>query len=67
MENQDLTPKPKVAAGGIAGAVAVLILAITNLFGLQVPQDMVNDAVLGFGSLVVLVQFVAAYMKKETK
>ena len=49
-------PVPKVAAGGIAGAVSVLVIFAAQQFGVEIPGDV--GAAIG-----VIVAFVASYLK----
>lgn len=46
----DLTPQPKVTAGGIAGGAALIIVWVAGLFGLDVPAEVAGAIVLVAGS-----------------
>jgi hypothetical protein len=50
-------PQPKVVAGGIAGAVSILVIYAANLLGIDVPPEVAS-------SFTVLVSFAAGYIKK---
>lgn len=58
MAAKSLAPKPKVAAGGIAGAISILVVYGANLAGIDVPPEVAV-------SLGVVVSFVAGYLKSE--
>jgi hypothetical protein len=49
-------PQPKVAAGGIAGSLAVVVLLVARSFGVEM------DAVEG-GAIATLICFAASYLK----
>lgn len=51
-------PVPKVAAAGIAGAVAVLIVAALAAFGIVLDPTVVS-------ALTTLIAFAAGYFKKD--
>ena len=51
-----MKPVPKVAAGGIAGAVSVLVIFAAQQFGVEIPGDV--GAAIG-----VVVAFAASYLK----
>lgn len=53
-----MTPKPKVVAGGAAGAVTIMVVWIAGMFGLEVPPEVAS-------AFTVLVSFVAGYVKSE--
>lgn len=57
--NQD-TPAPtrKVAVGGIAGSLTVVLVYIIGLFGIELPAEVV-------AALTALIQFGAAYFVRE--
>lgn len=61
-----LKPTAKVAAVGTAGVAVTLILVVASLFGITIPADTVNDAVIGVSAIVTLVTFVAGYFKKSS-
>jgi len=52
------TPTPKVAAAGISGAVALIIVWVAGLFGLDVPPEVA-------AAFTVILAFVAAYFKTD--
>lgn len=51
--------QPKVAAAGVAGAVAVLIVGVLALFGVVLDPTVVS-------ALTTLIAFAAGYIKKDT-
>lgn len=51
-----MKPQPKVAAGGIAGAAAVVIVWGAEQAGLNVPTEVAV-------SIVAVIQFLGAYLK----
>lgn len=51
-----LKPEPKVAAGGAAGAVTIVLVYLASLAGLDVPPEVAS-------AFTVLVSFGAAYLK----
>jgi hypothetical protein len=51
-------PKPKVAAGGIAGALSILVVFAAGQFGLEIPPEVAS-------ALTVVVAFIAGYFKSE--
>lgn len=53
-----LTPTPKVAAGGIAGAVTILLVAVAAAFGLTLEPAVVS-------ALTVLITVGVSYLKGE--
>lgn len=53
-----LAPQPKVVAGGVAGALVVLLVWVASLFGLEVPDYVALAAVVVIGSG-------AAYLKRQ--
>jgi hypothetical protein len=65
--NQDSNvPVKKVQAVGWAGAATTLILAVMTLLGINIPEDMVNEAIIAISALVSIVTFLAGYFKKNT-
>ena len=56
MKGETLNVNPKVAAGGVAGAVTILLVWIASMAGLDVPPE----AASAFTSLVA---FGAGYIK----
>lgn len=55
----DKTPQPKVVAGGIAGATALVIVWTAGQFGLEVPAEVA----VAFSTLL---SFAASYLKKSS-
>jgi protein-S-isoprenylcysteine O-methyltransferase Ste14 len=51
-------PTKKVAAGGAAGAVTVLLVFIAGQFGLEVPPE-------AAAALTTLLAFAAGWLKRE--
>jgi len=51
-----MTVNPKVAAGGIAGAVTILVVYIAGVLGLDVPPEVSS-------AFTTLVAFGAGYLK----
>ncbi len=47
---------PKVAAGGAAGAVTILLVWVAGIAGLDVPAEVAS-------AVTVLISFVASYLK----
>jgi uncharacterized protein (DUF697 family) len=60
MAERDLKPTPKIAATGITGAVATVLIVIAKEFGL----DLSPEAAAG---LVFLATTGAGYLKKDRK
>lgn len=60
-------PVPKVMAVGEAGAVVTVILLVLKLLGIEVPPELVGEAVVGTSAIVSLVVFLAGYWKKDAK
>lgn len=59
MSGTDWTPRPKIAAAGTAGALAVIALWIAHRFaGLEVPEDVA-------GAVVALLAVGTGYLKKD--
>lgn len=52
-----LAPQPKVAAGGIAGAVALVLVWVAGLAGLDVPAEVA-------AAVVMVLSFAASYLKR---
>lgn len=52
------TPTPKIAAVGITGAVALIIVWVAGLFGLEVPAEVA-------AAFTVVLAFVAGYIKTD--
>lgn len=53
-----LTPTPKVAVGGITGALVVILVWVASLFGLDVPTEIA-------AALVVVLSFIASYLTRD--
>lgn len=51
-----MAPQPKVAAGGIAGALTVVLVYAAGVAGLDVPAEVAS-------AFTVLVAFAASYLK----
>jgi hypothetical protein len=51
------TPTPKVAAAGLGGAGAFLLVTVANAVGLDLPPEVA-------GAVVALVSFAAGYLKR---
>lgn len=51
-------PQPKVVAGGVAGAVSILVVYALTLAGVEVPPEVAS-------ALTVVAGFVAAYLKRS--
>jgi len=47
---------PKVAAGGIAGAVTVIVVFVADKLGLEIPAEVAS-------ALTVVLSFAAGFMK----
>jgi hypothetical protein len=54
-----LTPTPKVLAGGIAGAITVIIIYICTLTGVPMTAEVAS-------ALTLLIMSAASYFKKDT-
>lgn len=63
------TPAPtsKVAAGGIAGAVITALLALANLFGIVIPEEVTGAALTLVAAVTTIISFAAAYIKRDVK
>lgn len=53
-----MTPKPKVVAGGAAGAVTVVIVWVAGMFDVDVPPEVAS-------AFTVLISFAAGYLKSD--
>jgi len=51
-----LTPQPKVVAGGIAGAVTIVLVWAAGMAGVDVPAEVAS-------AFTVLVSFAAGFIK----
>lgn len=51
-------PTNKVAAGGVAGALTVILVWVLNLNGVEMPPEVSS-------ALTVIISFGAAYLTKE--
>lgn len=67
MDLSKLKPVPKIQAVAYAGGATTVILLLASLLGLQLPEDKVNELVVGVSALVSLVTFVAGWWKKGRK
>jgi hypothetical protein len=56
--NKSLAPRPKVVAGGAAGAFTVVLVWVAGMYGLDVPAEVAS-------AFTVLVSFAAGYVKPE--
>lgn len=65
MDQKSNVPVAKVQAVGWAGGVTTLILTVMTLLGINIPEDMVNQAVIGISALVSIVTFLAGYFKRS--
>lgn len=53
-----MTPQPKVVAGGVAGALTIVLVWVAGQFGVDVPPEVAS-------AFTVLVSFAAGYFKAE--
>lgn len=53
-----MAPKPKVLAGGAAGAFTIIVVWVAGMFGIDVPAEVAS-------AFTVLVSFAAGYIKSE--
>jgi hypothetical protein len=60
LSQQQLTPSTKVAAGGIAGAVTVIVLFILDRLHVIVPADVGS-------AITVLLTFLSGYVVRERR
>lgn len=60
-------PTNKVAAGTLAGVLVTAAVAVLAQFNVVVPEDVSTAAVTAIGAVVVVVQFVAGYFKRDRK
>ena len=51
-----MTPQPKVVAGGVAGALTIVLVWVAGMLGLAVPAEVAS-------AFTVLVSFAAGYLK----
>lgn len=58
MEQDTARPTAKVATGGIAGALTLLVVFIVGKFGVDVPAEVA-------AAVTVLISFAASYIKRE--
>lgn len=54
VETSDPTPQPKVLAGGVAGAVTVLLVYVVGLAGVDVPPEVA-------AAVTTVITFAAGY------
>ena len=52
------TPTPKMAAAGITGAVAIVLVWLAGLFGLEVPPEVA-------AAVAAILAFGAGYFKRD--
>ena len=52
-----MTPQPKVVAGGVAGALTIVLVWAAGQFGVDVPAEVAS-------AFTVLVSFAAGYITK---
>lgn len=52
------SPRPKVAAAGIAGAVTIVLVALAEASGINVEPEVAS-------SLTTVIAFLAGYLKRE--
>lgn len=57
MPPTSLKPTPKVAAAGLGGATAIVLVAVANAAGLDLPPEAAS-------AVVALLSFGAAYWKR---
>jgi hypothetical protein len=55
-----MKPVPKVAATGIAGAAASILVVVANALGVDMPPEVA-------ASVVAVVMFAAGYLKRDKK
>ena len=53
-----MKPQPKVAAAGIGGAVAAIIIFVAGEFGVEIPGDV-------GAAIATLISFLAGYFKSS--
>lgn len=53
-----MAPQPKVVAGGVAGALTIMLVWVAGLFGLDVPAEVAS-------AFTVIVSFAAGYLKSQ--
>lgn len=53
------TPTPKMAAAGVSGALALVIVWVAGMFGVEVPPEVAAAA-------TVIISFAAGYLKRDT-
>jgi hypothetical protein len=51
-----VTPQPKVVAGGIAGAATIILVWVAGMLGVDVPAEVAS-------AFTVLVSFAASFLK----
>ena len=52
------TPTPKVAAAGVSGAVAIILVWIAGLFGLEVPAEVA-------AAVAAILAFAGGYLTRD--
>lgn len=60
-------PTNKVTSGTLAGVLVTALVAVLAQFNVVVPEDVSTAAVTAVGAAVVVVQFVAGYLKRDRK
>lgn len=66
MDQKTAVPVPKVQAVGWAGSAVTLVLLVGTLLGIDIPEDKVNEVMVGISALVTIVTFLAGYFKKSS-
>ena len=60
MDQNTAKPTAKVAATGVAGAAAVVVVFVAAQFGVEVPETVA-------GAFVLVASWLAGYIKRERK
>lgn len=58
-------PSKKVTAGGIAGTVLTIIVAIFGAFNIVIPNEVQGAALAIIPAVITIVHFVTSYSKKD--
>ena len=53
-----MAPRPKVVAGGVAGALTIVLVWVAGMLGVDVPPEVAS-------AVTVLVSFAAGYVKSD--
>lgn len=61
------SPTPKVAAAGLAGTLLTAAIALANIFGIAIPENVTGAALTFVAAGTTIVTFVAAYLKRDKK